>query len=169
LGGASSRQQRPRGLCSSAAAPLFRLGAPPNIAPQCEPTPLGLLDGMLQRPRCIEQLLSRPLRVMIRPSGRANAFCRSWTPEPGVASASRPIWRDLPGALWIARILARLRRSLKLGCHTFGATGLTAYLEAGGTLENAQTMAAHESPRTTKLSDRTADAITLDEVERITI
>ena len=46
---------------------------------------------------------------------------------------------------------------------------VTAYLEAGGTLENAQAMAAHESPRTTKLYDRTGDEITLDEVERITI
>jgi hypothetical protein len=43
------------------------------------------------------------------------------------------------------------------------------YLEGGGTLENAQLMAAHESPRTTKLYDRTGDEITLDEVERITI
>jgi len=57
----------------------------------------------------------------------------------------------------------------KIGCHTFRATGITAYLEAGGTLENAQAMAAHESPRTTKLYDRTADVITLDEVERIVI
>jgi hypothetical protein len=40
-----------------------------------------------------------------------------------------------------------------------------------GPLENAQAMAAHESPRTTKtkLYDRTGDEITLDEVERITI
>jgi len=36
-------------------------------------------------------------------------------------------------------------------------------------LENAQAMAAHESPRTTKLYDRTGDEITLDEVERIAI
>jgi integrase len=57
----------------------------------------------------------------------------------------------------------------KLGCHVFRATGITAYLEAGGTLENAQAMAAHESPRTTKLYDRTGDEITLDEVERINI
>ncbi len=57
----------------------------------------------------------------------------------------------------------------KLGCHVFRATGITAYLEAGGTLENAQAMAAHESPKTTKLYDRTGDEITLDEVERITI
>ena len=41
--------------------------------------------------------------------------------------------------------------------------------ERGGTLENAQAMAAHESPRTTKLYDRTGDQITLDEVERISI
>jgi hypothetical protein len=32
-----------------------------------------------------------------------------------------------------------------------GAVVATAYLEAGGTLQNAQMMAAHESPRTTKL------------------
>lgn len=54
-------------------------------------------------------------------------------------------------------------------CHTFRATGITAYLEAGGTIENAQAIAAHESPRTTKLYDRTSDQLTLDEVERIVI
>jgi site-specific recombinase XerD len=54
-------------------------------------------------------------------------------------------------------------------CHTFRATGITTYLDNGGTLENAQIMAAHESPRTTKLYDRTGDEITLDEVERIVI
>jgi site-specific recombinase XerD len=58
---------------------------------------------------------------------------------------------------------------VKIGCHTFRATGITAYLDSGGTLENAQAMAAHESPRTTKLYDRTGDQITLDEVERISI
>ena len=54
-------------------------------------------------------------------------------------------------------------------CHTFRATGITAYLENGGTIENAQAIAAHESPRTTKLYDRTSDEITLDEIERIAI
>src|SRR5205807_1106112 len=43
-------------------------------------------------------------------------------------------------------------------CHTFRATGITAYLENGGTIENAQAIAAHESPRTTKLYDRTGDS-----------
>jgi integrase len=54
-----------------------------------------------------------------------------------------------------------------IGCHTFRASGITAYLENGGTLEHAQAMAAHESPRTTKLYDRTKERLTLDEIERI--
>lgn len=41
--------------------------------------------------------------------------------------------------------------------------------ENGGTIEKAQQIAAHESPRTMKLYDRTSDEITLDEVERIAI
>jgi site-specific recombinase XerD len=55
-----------------------------------------------------------------------------------------------------------------MGCHTFRATGITLYLLNGGSLEKAQMMAAHESPRTTKLYDRTNDQVSLDEVERIT-
>jgi len=53
--------------------------------------------------------------------------------------------------------------------HTFRATGITAYLENGGTIEHAQQIANHESPKTTKLYDRTSDQITLDEVEKIVI
>lgn len=54
-------------------------------------------------------------------------------------------------------------------CHTFRATGITAYLQCGGSLEHAQRIAAHESVRSTKLYDRTADAVSLDEIERIVI
>jgi len=51
---------------------------------------------------------------------------------------------------------ARDASSLTAVCnHTFRATGITAYLDNGGSLENAQAMAAHESPKTTKLYDRT--------------
>jgi integrase/recombinase XerD len=56
-----------------------------------------------------------------------------------------------------------------IGCHTFRATGITAYLENGGTIEGAQAIAAHESPRTTKLYDRRGDLTTLKEVKRIVI
>ena len=54
-------------------------------------------------------------------------------------------------------------------CHTFRATGITTYLSGGGTLEHARRIAGHASPKTTKLYDRTADAISVDEIERIVI
>ena len=50
------------------------------------------------------------------------------------------------------------------GCHSFGATGLTPYLQNGGKLEKAQQMARHESARTTGLFDRRGDSVPLDEV-----
>ena len=54
-------------------------------------------------------------------------------------------------------------------CHTFRATGITTYLENGGTLEHSQTIANHEFPRTTKPCDRTREELSFDEVERIKI
>jgi len=57
----------------------------------------------------------------------------------------------------------------QIGNHTFRATGITAYLKNGGTLENAAAMANHASTRTTQLYDRRRDDITLDEVERIRV
>jgi integrase/recombinase XerD len=59
--------------------------------------------------------------------------------------------------------------SPRVCCHTFRATGITAYLEEGGTIEKAARIACHESPRTTKLYDRTSDQIDLEEIERIRI
>jgi site-specific recombinase XerD len=57
----------------------------------------------------------------------------------------------------------------KIGNHTFRATGITAYLKNGGTLERAAIMANHASTRTTQLYDRRSDEISLDEVERVLI
>lgn len=54
-------------------------------------------------------------------------------------------------------------------CHTFRATGITAYLDSGGTIEGAQAIAGHESPRTTKLYDRRQDLSLVREVTRIAI
>ena len=57
----------------------------------------------------------------------------------------------------------------KLGNHSFRATGITAYLKNGSTLEKAAAMANHASTRTTQLYDRRRDEVSLDEVERIMI
>ncbi len=103
----------------------------------------------------------------------------------GEASNKGPLFRsasDKSGALSgermsrtdVFRMVKRRAAACGIGiervcCHTFRATGITAYLENGGTIENAQAIAAHESPRTTKLYDRTSDTLTLDEIERIAI
>ncbi len=57
----------------------------------------------------------------------------------------------------------------KIGNHSFRATGITAYLKNGGTLEKAAQMANHASTRTTQLYDRRHDEMSLDEVERIRV
>jgi integrase/recombinase XerD len=49
----------------------------------------------------------------------------------------------------------------------FFRKGKTIYLANGGTLEKAQLMAGHADPRTTKLYDRTSNAVSLDEVEQV--
>jgi site-specific recombinase XerD len=69
----------------------------------------------------------------------------------------------------IRRRAANAGIKTKIGCHTFRATGITAYLKNGGRLEIAQQMANHESSRTTGLYDRRGDDVSLDEVERIVI
>ena len=74
-------------------------------------------------------------------------------------SADRNAKVGIEGSLWKVRIV----------CHTFRATGVTAYLENGCLRENAPLMASHENPRTTSLGNRTGDEITLDEIERIAI
>ena len=53
--------------------------------------------------------------------------------------------------------------------HSFRATGITAYMKNGGTLEVAQRMAGHSSASTTSLYDRSGDEVGLDEVERIVL
>jgi integrase len=78
----------------------------------------------------------------------------------------------LPQANAYAMIQRRAKAAgitTRVGNHTFRATGVTAYLKNGGTLEKAAQMANHASTRTTQLYDRRAEEVTLDEVERILV
>ncbi len=81
---------------------------------------------------------------------------------------------DRPLADGNARVMINRRAKAagieaRINNHTFRASGITAYLENGGVLEKAATMAAHASTRTTQLYDRRDDQLTLDEFEKIQI
>ena len=51
--------------------------------------------------------------------------------------------------------------------HTFRGTGITNYLENGGSRDTAQELAGHEDVHTTALYDRRGSKINLDEIERM--
>ena len=114
---------------------------------------------------------------------KAEASLDAYLAAAGIAAEKdAPLWRSMPRAgglsarrvsrVHVFRMIKRRVTAVGLGeanCHTFRATGITAYLLNGGTLERAQAIAAHESPRTTKLYDRTADTITVEDIEKIGI
>ena len=115
---------------------------------------------------------------------KAEEYLDAYLDAAGIGNQKgTPLWRSMNrertfsenrmSRVDVFRMIKRRVRQAELGasanCHTFRATGITAYLLNGGSIENAQAIAAHESPRTTKLYDRTADEITLDEIERIVI
>ena len=115
---------------------------------------------------------------------KAEAALDAYLDAAGTADETgAPLWRTLTRARGLSgrrmsrvdvfRMIKRRVKAAGLGtaanCHTFRATGITAYLLNGGTLERAQAIAAHESPRTTKLYDRTADDVTIEDIEKIGI
>ena len=114
--------------------------------------------------------LAETLRAYIEAAGlgedRKGFLFRTSRGHGGTVLSEQPMkqpdaWR------MIRRRAAAAGVDAPIGNHTFRATGITAYLANGGALEHAQAMAAHESPRTTKLYDRTQERLTQDEVERI--
>jgi site-specific recombinase XerD len=114
--------------------------------------------------------LAEALRAYLDAAGiegdRKGFLFRTSKGHRGVELAQEPMGQ--PDA-WrmIRRRAATVGIFAPIGNHSFRATGITAYLSNGGALEHAQEMAAHESPRTTKLYDRTKERLTQDEVERI--
>ena len=114
---------------------------------------------------------------------KLEAYLDAYLDAAGIAAEKgTPLWRSMPRAgglggrrmsrVDVFRMIKRRVKAVGLGeanCHTLRATGITAYLLNGGTLERAQAIAAHESPRTTKLYDRTADEVTVEDIEKIGI
>ena len=117
--------------------------------------------------------------MSLKSCGRLSATL-SGTAKRAASAARSPYLTRLPSAgeavlpqanadAMIGRRAAAAGIATQLGNHSFRATGITAYLKNGGTLEKAAAMANHASTRTTQLYDRRRDEVSLDEVERIVI
>lgn len=115
-----------------------------------------------------ESYLDEYIAVAAIASDRKGPLFRSAAGKAGFLSKERMSRTDILRMVKRHALAAGIA-SERICCHTFRATGITTYLENGGTIEKAQAIAAHESPRTTKLYDRTGDTLSLDEVERIAI
>ena len=115
---------------------------------------------------------------------KAEAYLDAYLEAAGIsAERGSPLWRSLTrtrelgkrrmSRVDVFRMAKRRVKAAELGdaanCHTFRASGITTYLLNGGTLERAQAIAGHESPRTTQLYDRPADDITVEDIERIKV
>ena len=109
---------------------------------------------------------------------RAEEYVDSYLADAGITSG--PLFRATEHGRITKRRLTRFtawemvkRRARAAGLpedttnHTFRATGITVYLENGGTIENARNIAAHASLRTTQCYDRRGESVTLDEINRI--
>jgi integrase/recombinase XerD len=115
--------------------------------------------------------LDRYLEEYIQAAGiaedRKSSLFRTMRGRSGELTANSLLQSDVWRMIRRRALAAGIKT--EIGCHTFRATGITAYLKNGGRLEIAQQMAAHESSRTTGLYDRRSDEVSLDEVERIGI
>jgi len=109
---------------------------------------------------------------------RAEEYIDAYVEVAGITAG--PLFRATDNGYVTARRLTRFtawemvkRRAKAAGLpenttnHTFRATGITVYLENGGTIENARNIAAHASIRTTQCYDRRSESVTLDEISRI--
>lgn len=82
------------------------------------------------------------------------------------ALGSDPIARTDAWAM-VRRRLRQAEISGEFSNHSFRATGITTFLENGGSIEAAQYIAGHADSRTTKLYDKRSQRAALEDLERI--
>lgn len=170
------RNLRDRALIATLTYSFARIGAALKMRVEdLQPKGTGWLirlheKGGKQHVMPCHHALAEALHAYIEAAGigadRKGPLFRTSRGHQGIMLSEQPMtqtdaWRMIRRRAAAAGVLA------PIGNHSFRATGITAYLANGGALEHAQAMAAHESPRTTKLYDRTKERLTQDEVERI--
>jgi len=110
----------------------------------------------------------------------AEEFLDAYLTAADIEDAKAPLFKSLDkGHKMTGVVISRrdMLRVVKQRCntaglsdsicnHTFRSTGITVFLNNGGSLEAAQDMANHSDPRTTKLYDRRKELANLSEIER---
>jgi integrase/recombinase XerD len=110
-------------------------------------------------------------------------YLHAYVKAAGIAGqADAPLFRSARGRtrslstkpLRRNNALAMIKRRAKAAglppsvcCHSFRATGITLFLQKGGTIENAQKIAGHAMLKTTKLYDTASHPVDPAEIERI--
>ncbi len=113
---------------------------------------------------------------------RLEEFLDSYVVALGESANDAPLFRSARGRTGLLEskkmqrtdVYAMVQRRVsrcgivgKFSCHSFRATGITNFLENGGSLEKAQWIAGHADSRTTKLYDRRALRASIEDLERV--
>jgi integrase/recombinase XerD len=135
------------------------------------------LEGKRGRLRLMEKGNKEKLVWLHR---EGEEYLDAYLAAAGIEDAKAPMFQTLDKAhILSGEAISRrdMLRAVKQRCkaaglsdsfcnHTFRGTGITVFLNNGGSLEAAQDMANHTDPRTTKLYDRRKDLASLSEIER---
>ena len=122
----------------------------------------GVQRDIPAHPRLVEYLDAWLGVAALRPSGWLfPAF-----DARGTLPSARPMTRG-DALRMVKRRLLRAGIPPVFSNHSFRATGITKFLANGGSLEVAQQLANHADSRTTKLYDRRATRLELEEIVRI--
>ena len=141
-------------------------------------------DYFLQGRRYFIRLHEKGGKERVLPCNhKLEEYLESYLGTLGEVKAKAPLFRSMKGKkLTLSNnpmsrtdIYAMVRKRVlgagiagRYSCHSFRATGITTFLENGGTLEKAQWIAGHADSRTTKLYDRRNVRASMADVERVT-
>lgn len=122
----------------------------------------GVQRDIPAHPRLVEYLDAWLAVAALRPS----SFLFPAFDHKGTVQTDRPLSRG-DVLRMVKRRLERIGLPSVFSNHSFRATGITEFLANGGSLETAQQLANHADSRTTKLYDRRATRLELEEIVRI--
>lgn len=124
--------------------------------------------GGVEREIPCHPVLAEYLDAWISASGLTGSvpIFQTFTGQAHASLSGRALRRD-EALQMVKRRMQKAGLSPLFSCHSFRATGITTFLENGGSLEIAQNIAGHADSRTTKGYDRRSSKLELSEIVRV--